>query len=263
MARFFVIQAQPPPLLEETRQLWPSHLFFQVTGHLGSPNHKIRGTDPYTCLARTMDPTLIAGLGLIIGLALLIIEFFIPSGGLIFVVACASLAAGVWGAWQAWADVSMVYFWTYVGTLTVLAPSAMFGGLYLLDNTSLGDRVLLTPPTIDEVDGFERESNKLRELIGKRGKALGLLNPGGMVIVEDLRYHCETPGMLVDPGTEIEVIDVSGNRLVVRVPFESETSHDIGLATTEDEPSAGTQQPADGVESFDFDIPEDNQGTTT
>ncbi len=219
-----------------------------------------------------MDPILIAMLGLVIGLALLIVEFFIPSGGLIFVVACVSLLAGTWGAWQAWSGEHMTYFWIYLVSLIILAPGSVFGGLYLLDNTSLGNNVLLTPPTKDEVEGFEKASDKLRELVGNRGKAMGLLNPGGMVLVEGQRFHCETPGMMIDPGTEVEVIEVSGNRLVVRVPFESETSNDNAIGTADQEPQ--TDAPAstevvnsspveEETESFDFDIPEDSQDSTT
>ncbi len=198
-----------------------------------------------------MDPVLLAILGLIIGLALLAIEFFIPSGGLIFVIACVCLVVGVWGAWRAWGMEHRPWFWTYVGSLVVLIPGSLAGGLYILNNSKFGDNVLLRPPSAEDVDGFERESDRLRELVGLRGTTLGLLNPGGMVIVNGERHHCETPGMMIDPQTEVEVIEVNGNRLVVRVPFESETSQDT--------PESGSEVAAtsDEGESFDFDVPED------
>jgi len=198
-----------------------------------------------------MDPVLLAILGLIIGLALLAIEFFIPSGGLIFVVACVCLVVGVWGAWGAWGMHHRPWFWTYVGSLVVLIPGSLVGALYVLNNSRFGDNVLLRPPSVDDVDGFERESDRLRELIGKTGTTLGLLNPGGMVIVDGERHHCETPGMMIEPQTEVEVIEVNGNRLVVRVPFERKTSQDT--------PETGSQVAAasDEVESFDFDVPEE------
>ena len=201
-----------------------------------------------------MDPAIIAVVGLLIGLALLVIEFFIPSGGLIFVIACVSLVIGTWGAWKAWHAESFWLFGTYLAVMFILAPTAIVGGLYLLDTTSLGDHILLKAPKPEEVAGISKEVEKLAELIGKRGKTLGLLNPGGMVMVEDTRYHCETPGMMIDPGSEIEVIAVNGPRLVVRVPIEVETSNnsEAEVAATETVQSGDE----DTLESFDFDLPE-------
>lgn len=201
-----------------------------------------------------MDPVLIAILGLVIGLALLAIEFFIPSGGLIFVIACVSLTVGVWGAWGAWGADHRPWFWTYVGSLVFLIPGSVAGGLYALNNSKFGNNVLLKPPSPDEVDGFERESDKMRQLIGQRGEALGLLNPGGMVIVDGNRYHCETLGMMIDPKTKVEVIEVNGNRLVVRVPFESKTSQD----TPSTSPQVVESSTTEDAGSFDFDVPEDS-----
>ena len=43
-----------------------------------------------------------------------------------------------------------------------------------------------------------------------------MLNPGGLVLVEGERHHCEGDGMMIDPQETVEVIGVSGNRLVVR-----------------------------------------------
>ncbi len=205
-----------------------------------------------------MDPELIAVIGMVIGLTLLVLEFFVPSGGLIFVIACVSLLGGVWGAWNAWGQDNFPVFAVYVGLMFVLAPGSVIGGLFLLNNTKLGDRILLKPPTADEISGFEKESDRLQQLVGRRGIAKGLLNPGGMVDIDGSRYHCETPGMLIDPGTEVEVISVKGNRLVVRVPFEPETSQDI--AEAEPQLTAGDSAQADDAtdDAFDFDIPEDS-----
>ncbi|MFK7820564.1 MAG: NfeD family protein [Planctomycetaceae bacterium] len=200
-----------------------------------------------------MDPVLIALCGLLIGLALLVLEFFIPSGGLIFVLACISLVVGTWGAWHAWGADQFWLFGTYLAAMFVLAPASVIGGLYLLDTTSLGDRVLLEGPKPDEVAGFGDEVQKLREMIGQRGETMGLLNPGGMVIVDGNRYHCESPGMMIQPGTEVEVFDVESNRLVVRVPISDETSQDTTVAVTEN--GEADQPEGESLEPFDFDLP--------
>ena len=58
------------------------------------------------------------------------------------------------------------------------------------------------------------------QLIGKSGKTLTLLNPGGLVSVEGERLHCESEGMMIDASQNVEVIRVKANRLVVRLASE-------------------------------------------
>ncbi len=199
-----------------------------------------------------MDPALIALVGMLLGLSLLVAEFFVPSGGMIFLGACACLLIGVWGAWKAWGVSDFSVFLGYIAMLFVLIPGAIGGGLYLLQNTSLGDRVLLKAPDPEEVSPYAKEVERLRKLIGRRGRTVGLLHPAGMVEVDGERYHCASTGMMVDPNTEVEIIDVDGTRLVVRVPFETETRQDETVETS--------SKPADtAAESFDFDVPDENE----
>ena len=116
----------------------------------------------------------------------------------------------------------------------------------------------LSAPKPEDVAGFSDEVEKLRELIGQRGKTLGLLNPGGMVTVDGSRYHCESEGMMIDPNTEVEVVSVDGTRLVVRVPIGPPTSQDtVKEEVVETEPPTPDSS-ADSVIPFDFDIPEDS-----
>lgn len=208
-----------------------------------------------------MDPALIALCGLLIGLTLLVLEFFIPSGGLILILAIVSLVVGTWGAWKAWSPDHMWMFYSYLGLLFVLSPGSIIAGLYLINTTSLGSKILLDGPEQEEITGFRKRAETLRELIGKRGETLGLLNPGGMVTVEGTRYHCESPGMTIQPKTEVEVTEVQGNRLVVRVPLgdaiRQDNSADNATAVAQDDATVVAQDD-ETLESFDFDVPEDS-----
>lgn len=200
-----------------------------------------------------MDPALIAFCGLLIGLALLVLEFFIPSGGMIFVGAVVFLLAGIWGAYKAWFGTDPQMFAIYIGMLIVLIPGSVGGGLYVISRTSLGDHVLLKAPELENLTGNTAEVDRLRSLIGQRGRTLGLLNPGGIVVIEGDRHHCESPGMLIDPNTEVEVVDVKGIRLVVRVPLSGETSQDTAVVDAGPVPDAEPE--TQDEESLDFDIP--------
>jgi len=157
-----------------------------------------------------MEPTYIALLLLIVGLGLLVAEFFIPSSGMIFVFAMLCLAGSIWFAWSSWG-------WYYVAVVVILLPLVVGGMLYSLPRTALGRRILLEAPSLDEVTPFTEDQAQLAELIGRQGKTLTLLNPGGLVLLDGERMHCESEGMMIDPDSDVRIVDVRGNRLVVRL----------------------------------------------
>lgn len=169
-----------------------------------------------------MDGTL-AIILLVVCLALLAIEVFIPSGGLILVTALASLAGSIWLGWRAWSDTPPL-FWLFIGTIIVLVPTAIGVTLYWFPRTEMGKRMLLDGPSLDEVTGYTEETSRLSALIGKRGESLTLMNPGGLVLVDGERHHSESVGLLIEPGEPIEVVGISGTRIVVRRATETRES---------------------------------------
>ena len=163
-----------------------------------------------------MDPAYLAIMLLILGLALIVAEFFIPSSGMITVMAITSLVASVWFAWKAWGTSHTPIFWTFVSILILSLPATLGGTLYAIQNTRLGSSVLLQEPSLDEVTPYSQEQHRLQQLVGKVGRSLTMLNPGGMVLVDGERIHSETPGLMIEADTDVEVIAVKGTRIVVR-----------------------------------------------
>ncbi len=191
-----------------------------------------------------MEPQHLAIMLLILGLALLVAEFFIPSGGMITVMAVVSLVGSVWFAWRAWGGSNSTAWWTFVGILVLLLPTTLGGTLYALQKTRLGSRILLDAPSLKEVTPYAHEQERLQRLVGTRGRTVTMLNPGGLVLVAGERLHSETPGMLLDPDTDVEVIAVRGTRIVVRPVTEQD-----------DESRGPSDQRTAGRESLDFDLP--------
>ncbi|HUG89288.1 MAG TPA: NfeD family protein [Planctomycetaceae bacterium] len=187
---------------------------------------------------------------LILGLALIVAEICIPSGGLITIFSvCCFLGSG-WFAWQAWAQSSPGIWWTYVAGVIVLVPLTLGLALYILPRTSFGKRILLEAPTLDEVTPYQHEQQRLAQLIGKTGRTLTLLNPGGLVLVEGERMHAETRGLLLDPGVAVKVVAVKGNRIVIQ-PLPAGQPQERA-------PSDGEQpmQTAADEPPLDFDFPQ-------
>lgn len=193
-----------------------------------------------------MDYSQYAVLLLLVALTLTALEVFIPSGGLILVMSVTSLGVSVWCAWQAWWVSNPTAWWSYVASVAILMPVVIIGAFTLFPKTSIGRRVLLEGPAPDEIAGFGREEERLRQYVGRRGKALTLLVPGGMAIIEGERLHVETEGIMIEQGEPVEVVAVRGTRLLVRRPATQEEVVDPLQAEAERDEKA----------PLDFDIPQ-------
>ncbi|QDV53491.1 NfeD family protein [Gimesia fumaroli] len=198
-----------------------------------------------------MDYSLIAILALVVTLMLFVAEIFIPSGGLIAVLALTCMAGSAWAAWMAWWATSPSLWWTYVASVVILIPTTLGFAVKFFPNTAWGKKIILEVPTLEEVTAFQEETDHLKSLIGKTGKTQTLLNPSGFVIVDHERLHCESQGMIIEAQTDVEVIAVEGTRLVVKEKQQSS-------AEKEAAPETKSSQPGDSVagDALDFEIPE-------
>ena len=194
---------------------------------------------------------------LVVGLGLLVAEVFIPSGGVISVMALVALAGSGVFAWQAWWEANPAYFWAYVGSTVALVPLTFGVAFYFLPKTSWGRRILLEAPDLSELVPYRKEDEQFERLLGKYGRTLTMLNPGGLVLVEGQRVHAESQGLLIDPGEEIVVVARKGNRVVVRAakrPAAEEAAPKEGLVSADPfEPDAA---PPPETRALDFDFPQ-------
>ena len=195
-----------------------------------------------------MGYSTLAILLLFVGLALIIMEVFVPSGGLITILSVVAMVASIWCASKAWWGTDPLIWWSYITALVVLIPVCVGGAFYFLPRTSLGRKILLEAPSLEEVTPYAAEQERLQQLVGKHGKTLSLLNPGGLVLVERERMHCESEGMVfIEPDEDVVVSGVKGNRLVVRAAGT--------LPKTVQQPFAAEAEAA--VERpLDFDVPQ-------
>lgn len=158
------------------------------------------------------DAGILATLLLLVGLFLLGLEFFIPSFGMILVIAVISLIVSFWSACKAWWGVQPFFFWTYVFLLLGGIPGSLIGAVTLIQKTAYGSRMILSPAAAPPA----APPGPLEALKGRRAVAQNLMTPGGIVIIDSERYHAESLGMVVEPGTEVIVVGTKASRLVVR-----------------------------------------------
>ena len=99
-------------------------------------------------------------------------------------------------------------------TLVLVIPLAIIG-LSVLRKTSAGQAFILSNAQNKE-EGFQAPPSELASLVGKSGKTLTPLRPAGAALISGNRVDIVTQGEFVAPETDIEVIFVEGNRVVVR-----------------------------------------------
>jgi membrane-bound serine protease (ClpP class) len=163
-----------------------------------------------------MDPYGVYAIVLLVaGLLVLVCEVFLPSGGILAIITTVVLVLSAICAYVAWFEERPAVWWTYCALLVLLIPTTLGSTFYMLPKTSVGKKVLLEAPELSQVEPFVAEIARLEKLVGCRGQALSLLNPGGMVLVEGERLHAFTEGILVEPQMPIEVLEIRGTRLLV------------------------------------------------
>ena len=163
-----------------------------------------------------MDAATWALLLLGVGLVLLFAEVFIPSGGLIGLAAGVAWIAAVVCAAQAWWSSHPLYFWLFLGSMSALIPSGLMLAFTIWPHTPLGRRAILHAPTHDEIQAFDEQAERLRLLIGRTGKTVTLLNPAGIVKIDNERLHCQSEGVIIELGREVTVVGARHNQVIVR-----------------------------------------------
>lgn len=97
--------------------------------------------------------------------------------------------------------------------LVAVGATIVFGKY--LPKTSLGKHMILTSATSAEA-GYVSQAPEESDLLGKRGAALGDLRPAGIATFDGKRVDVVSQGGFIDKKTAVEVIQVDGNRIVVK-----------------------------------------------
>jgi membrane-bound ClpP family serine protease len=141
---------------------------------------------------------------------LLVLEIFIPSLGLLTVLALLCLAAGIALFFQ----VSVTVGWVGVWTALVLIPVVWIIVYKLLPKTKLG-QVLVLRKRQEALPGIP-DQDKLKALVGQTGVVLTPCRPVGMCEIDGNRVTCVSEAHFLAKDTKVKVIDVEGNKITVR-----------------------------------------------
>jgi membrane-bound ClpP family serine protease len=165
---------------------------------------------------------------LLLGLGLLVLEAFVPSGGVIGVLCVLSIVASIvvafMGGWQ-------IGLLMLVLTM-IIVPLILAAGIKWWPRTPIGRLIVLEPPAGDDaVLPDDWVYLKLKSLIGRRGVAKTKMLPSGIVVIDGESLDAVSEGMAIDPGQAVRVTAVRTNRIVVRleeeVPGPTPTTGDV------------------------------------
>jgi membrane-bound ClpP family serine protease len=162
-----------------------------------------------------VDPSLVwALLLLFIGLSCIVLEMFIPSAGMLGVLAALALITSLVMAFLSgvWAGVAMTL------AVTILVPALLAAAVHYWPHTPLGKTILLRrPESPDEVLPETEAYRSIKLLIGARGTAMNDMYPSGMVAINERSYEAIASGMPIDAGQTVKVVGLDTQRLVVRL----------------------------------------------
>jgi len=156
------------------------------------------------------------GLGLLgASLLLLMIEAFVPSGGLIGAVSAVCGVAGL-----------IVLFnhsvaWGVSGLLgmLVLGPLGFFWAFNTMTETPFGQKLVgaLSEAELEQRALDERARLEARQaLVGAEGETVTVCRPVGEALIDGERYEVHAEGALLPVGTRVRVIAASLEKIRVR-----------------------------------------------
>ncbi|MBN1347136.1 MAG: hypothetical protein JXQ73_30875 [Phycisphaerae bacterium] len=158
-----------------------------------------------------MEDLSVALLLYLIGIAVLVLEIFIPSHGILGVTGVGFWIAGI------------VYAFRFNGTVgyaaillsVVLLPTGIALAVKYWYYLPVGRRMAPPNPQLTEADyGFH--TDELDALVGKTGRSVTPLRPVGSCDFDGKRIQCVTDWGSIEKGAKVEALKVRGRDVVVR-----------------------------------------------
>ena len=142
------------------------------------------------------------------GVIIIIAEIFLPSGGLLSL-----MAAGLFGysLFIVFHDISAM-----AGTYFVLADLFMIPVLVVVGLKILARSPATLRETLSSDSGVVSQSPELENFMGREGKSVTVLHPGGTAIIDGKRLDVVSRGEYIEKDSNLIVVEVTGNQIIVR-----------------------------------------------
>jgi membrane-bound ClpP family serine protease len=148
---------------------------------------------------------------LALGLLLLIVEVFIPSGGFIGLCSIVCLILSLWYAFAESTTTGAMFMLVDLVALPLTAALAFS----LWSRSPLGRKFFLNPPTPEEIE-VSHADHHLDHLVGLEGRTLTPLRPSGHLEIDGRRVDGLAEEGFLPAGTLVQAIRVRSGQLIVR-----------------------------------------------
>jgi membrane-bound ClpP family serine protease len=179
-----------------------------------------------------IDPLSWAILLMLVGCGLVVLEVFVPSGGILGFLSAVAIVASIVMAFRHGSTAGVGFI-----AITMFAvPTVLVLAFKYWPMTPMGKAFLGELPDEEEV----RPHDPRRELVGRVGVAKSKMLPSGSISIDGRLIDAMSQGQAIEAGQPVVVVEVRANRVVVRPadPQEaeqrSEYSHDVLSTPVED-----------------------------
>jgi membrane-bound ClpP family serine protease len=150
---------------------------------------------------------------LVAGLVVVVLELFVPSGGILGVTAVVLFLAAI--LLLGFEFGPAVGFFCLLAALIVL-PAGAIWMLRWWPNSPMGRRILPQIPDPTSVVPDNEQLRGLRDLLGKVGRAKTVMLPSGAAVIDGRTVNAMSEGMPIEAGQAVRVVEVRGNCVIVR-----------------------------------------------
>ncbi|MEE8103939.1 MAG: NfeD family protein [Planctomycetota bacterium] len=152
-------------------------------------------------------------------LMLLVLEVFVVSLGALSIAAAALGICGILLGFQE----SSVFGWSLVATVVALGPTAVWGAFKVLPHFKFTRGFYLRRPQITEKERRAAVADHTA-LEGAVGRSLSALRPSGSARFGEDVVSVVSGGEMIPRGTRVQVVEISGNRVVVSAAPDTENA---------------------------------------
>lgn len=182
----------------------------------------------------------------VMGLAAIVLEVFVPSGG---VLGFLSLVALVSGVVLAFVEQGPGFGIAVLAVICVAVPIVLAVAFRVFPDTPLGRRVLPPPPAPRDVIPDADRRTALKSLVGRRGAATTDLVPWGMIEVDGVTHEAMSEVGPIAAAQQVDVVGVQGGAVIVRAAAPAPSSRSSPAGAVEEIPRDLER----ALEAFDFD----------
>ncbi|MBU0464996.1 MAG: serine protease [Proteobacteria bacterium] len=143
----------------------------------------------------------------VIGILVIIVEIFIPSFGLLTVIALSVL---FYSLYLVFTTISTTAGMIFTGLDIALLPVLIIFGMKILARSPLS-----LNRELSKQDGVVSQRQGLETYLHMKGKSVTDLRPAGMAQINSQRVDVVTDGEYIDADTPIAVTGVKGNQIIV------------------------------------------------